>query len=68
MKAIEKRQLINVQRIVLEQMRECDLKYEAERVKVEKDQNDALRNLAQKQGWILDEINILIKELLELNN
>lgn len=68
MKAIEKRQLLNIQRIVLEQIRECDLKYEGERVKVEKEQNEAVRNLAQKQGWRLDEINVLIQELLELEN
>ena len=65
MNALEKRQLQEVQRRVMEQMNKMSAKFEIERAKPENEQNHLFRNLAQEQGWRLDEIRILIKEILE---
>ena len=65
MKALEKRQLQEVQRRVIDQLNKCTAKYEIERAKPENEQNNLFRNLAQQQGWRMEEIRVLIKEILE---
>lgn len=65
MNALEKRQLQEVERRVIDQMNKCTAKFEIERAKPENEQNNLYRNLAQEQWRRMEEIWVLIKEILE---